>query len=260
MILLSLPKTKAMKKILHHAILAGLFLLMTSGVTSFALADDEGTPSPSEGTPDIQEQQDPAEPLSEEINSDTETDTNPIDVVPLEPLAEPVTDPAEETSEYEVIPTEVTEPVTPEIETETTPVEPTATTDPTPAVAVADPQAIAAKVIVVDRAANTMTIEVNGKLQLVNITPQVRILNKGKLVTLDDITSGQSIVLLARPLDNGTYEVVSVAIGPAKGQAQAAGNGKALGVGWGQRVKDNPPFFNFPNPANSLGPVVSPNN
>jgi hypothetical protein len=253
------PKLEAMKKILQHTILAGLFLLVTAGLAPFAMADEEGTPVPADGTP-IQEE--PA---------DTDTETGPVEVVPAEPSNEPADEsfeePVEETPEYEVVPAETQEPVT-----ETAPattetavteetIQPTATTDPTPVPAVADPQAIAAKVIVVDRTANTMTIEVDGKLHLVKITPQVRILKKGKLVLLDEITSGQNIVLLARPLENGTFEVVSVAIGPAKGQAEpAGGQGKALGVGFGQRVKDNPPFFNFPNPANQLGPIISGNN
>lgn len=247
------PILEAMKKILQHTILAGLFLLLTSGFAPFATADEEGTPVPSDGTP-IQEE--PA---------DTDTEIVPVESIPAEPLTEPTDEafeePVEVAPEYEVIPSETEETLTETTSATEETVQPTATTDPTPLPAVADPQAIAAKVIVVDRTANTVTIEVDGKLHLVKITPQVRILKKGKLVLLDEITAGQNIVLLARPLENGTFEVVSVAIGPAKGQAEpAGGRGKALGVGFGQRVKDNPPFFNFPNPANQLGPVISRNN
>lgn len=249
-----------MKKILSPTILAGLFALMISGFTPIVFADEERTPAPAEETP---AQQEPAEPILDEPS-----DTEPVqeEIVPLEPPAEPSDVPAPEIYDEEVTPSETPATVnetTPEVTEEQTVEnveEPTATTDPTPVAAVADPLAVAAKVIVVDRTASTMTLEVNGKLQLVKITPQVRILKKGKLVSLEEITSGQNIVLLARPLENGTFEVVSVAIGPAKGKAQpAGGSGKALGVGFGQRVKDNPPFFNFPNPANQLGPVISPN-
>ena len=247
-----------MKNILQHTILAGLFVLLTSGFTPIVIAQEEGVPPPSDSVPV------PQEPVIDELE---ETDTTPADIAPEEITDEPV----EETPAFEGNEAFPTEDVTESSTTTTAPLaaqnpeKPTATTDPTPIPAVADPQAIPAKVVVVDHAAKTMTIEVNGKLQLVKINPQVRIMKKGKLVPMNEITAGQSVVLLARPLQNGTFEVVSVAIGPVKDQAEAAGpggngRGRALGVGFGQRVKDNPPFFNFPNPANQLGPVVSANN
>jgi hypothetical protein len=75
------------------------------------------------------------------------------------------------------------------------------------------------------------------------------------VVTLDEVTSGQQIVLLARPLDNGTFEVVSLAIGASKAQIEAAGNARS-----NERNRARPAFGAFPNPANKFGPTISPNN
>jgi hypothetical protein len=118
--------------------------------------------------------------------------------------------------------------------------------------------ALSAKIVVVNKADRTVTVEIKGKLYLFKVTPSMQITKKGKGVTLDELASGQEISLVARELPDGNLEVVSVSVETNQVASEAAG--KALGKGRGSRSKDNPPFGNFPNPANVGGPIISPNN
>jgi hypothetical protein len=273
------PKLKPMKKSLRYTLLISLVSTLTVGMRATPLDEDStpAKPAPSEPAPN-QEQPDviapnqtpptpaetervtPPQPAPEEPTPAIQQEQPaPQDVPPPAPAPETEPNPPA-TKEVSQPPGETTPPPTP-VQNDVQ-IRPAGTNPATPAGEDfegqrAEPRALACKVIVVDRVAQTVTVEMNGKLHLLKITPQVRIMKKGKLVTTDEITSGQEIVLLARALPNGTYEVVSVAIGPNKAQSQAAGN--AYGFGRGDRVKDNPPYFNFPNPANKLGPVISPN-
>jgi hypothetical protein len=128
-------------------------------------------------------------------------------------------------------------------------------------------QAVACKIIVVDPVAQTITVETGGQLHLLKINPQAKIMRKGKLVTLDHVAPGQEVVVLVRPLNDGSIEVVSLAIGPSRAQIQAAGsNNKGTASAPGiNTAAANFPFTVPGNPANNVGDnnpivVVSPNN
>jgi hypothetical protein len=111
-------------------------------------------------------------------------------------------------------------------------------------------------VVVVDRTAKTITVEAEGQLHLLKLEPEAKIMKKGKLVTLDDVVPGQEIVVLARTTSEGVIQVVSLAIGPAKGKEQTAGKENSIGRA-NPNAKANFPFLNYRNPAN-LGPAVTP--
>jgi len=65
------------------------------------------------------------------------------------------------------------------------------------------------KVVVVNRAERTITVELNGKLYLFRMTPQARILRKGKPVQLAEVTTGQKIRVIARMLDDGSLQLAT---------------------------------------------------
>lgn len=65
------------------------------------------------------------------------------------------------------------------------------------------------KVLVVNRAEQTITVELNGKLYLFKMTPQARILRKGKSVRLTDVTAGQKIRVIARRLEDGSLQLAT---------------------------------------------------
>jgi len=118
--------------------------------------------------------------------------------------------------------------------------------------------AIVGKVVVVDQKHRLLTLEVDGKLQRIQLGPKVEFLKKGKRVQLADLLPGQTIVLKALVTAQDNVEVVSITIGPTKAQVEAAG--LSLDQGQGSTSKGPAPFFDFKNPANQLGPTVSPNN
>ena len=132
------------------------------------------------------------------------------------------------------------------------------------------PVVITGKIVVVDRNARTITLEADGKLQLVKVDPKVKMVNKGKLVTLDDLAAGQQVAVLTKVAADGSLQVVALSVEatPAQEPAGAGGNGKgnAFGLakngggGGGGGGNVNSPFVTFPNPANNLGPIVSPEN
>lgn len=77
------------------------------------------------------------------------------------------------------------------------------------------------KVVVVNRAEQTITVDLNGKLYLFKMTPQVRIFRKGKPVRITDVTAGQKIRLVARRLDDGSLELATAkSLGAWLGAAQ----------------------------------------
>jgi hypothetical protein len=128
------------------------------------------------------------------------------------------------------------------------------------------------RVMVVNRNERSITVDIEGKLHLFKVTPQVKILRNGKQVNLMDIVAGQKVSLVARSLDNGTLELVSLGLTPADAANEPAGSkGKGpdgRGGGNGPSAKAGtspgnsltpPPFQNGNYPGNVERVIVSPN-
>jgi hypothetical protein len=131
------------------------------------------------------------------------------------------------------------------------------------------------KVMVVNRREQTVTVEIAGKLHLFKMNPKVQISRKGKPVSMQEILTGQWISVVARSLDDGTLQLVSVGVDPGEQRAQPAGGGtsantsKASGErGSGAVVgkpgtgpaRQAPPFQGGNLPGHVEKVVVSPNN
>jgi hypothetical protein len=122
------------------------------------------------------------------------------------------------------------------------------------------------KVMVVNRPEQTVTVEINGKLHLFKVTPQVKILRKGKSVTIQDVAAGQKISVIARVAVEGTLQVVSLGLDaiwtesqPAGRTDNAKGPGGASYPGNPSQGKVPPPFQNGQYPGHVEKVVVSPN-
>jgi hypothetical protein len=124
------------------------------------------------------------------------------------------------------------------------------------------------KVMVVNRAEKTVTVDIQGRLHLFKMNPQVRILKKGKPVTIQDLAAGQKVTVVARATSERTLELVSLGVeanlteseptgrsGHAKGPGGASQPGKPSKAG-----KIPPPFQNGHYPGHVERVVVSPNN
>lgn len=263
-----------MKQSMQLTLVYGLVISLTVGSALSARADDEQDKTPQE-PPQIEQEQpadqpetpeQPQEPSETPQPTDTPEPANPpvkIDYDLLN-LAEPPAQPTEETPAETPAPTPENNPPTETVVVpDNTPSEPPQVPPP----AAPEPQAVACKVVVVDPVARTITVEASGQLHLLKIDRQVKIMKKGKLVSLDDVVSGQEVVVLARTETDGTIQVVSLAIGPGKVPAQAAGKGDTASGGYKHPLL-NFPFSSFPNPANigpvvdstPVNPVVTPNN
>jgi hypothetical protein len=112
------------------------------------------------------------------------------------------------------------------------------------------PTSYAGKVVVIDKLANTFTVEIQGQLYLFKLNPQSKVLRKGKEVSLRDLAPGQEIKLVIQQGVDGAIEVVSLTIQPGQTQAEAAGPQPAK--------KPSPRSPNSPN--YSSPPSVSPYN
>lgn len=137
----------------------------------------------------------------------------------------------------------------------------TVTTPPTPAPA---PVVINGKIVVVDKIARTITVDVNGKLRLLKVGRKVKMVDNGKLVTFEDLVAGQNIAVLTRETADGSMEVVALSVEPSDAQIEAAGKGNTKptdkGKGNSGSGLGGGPFQTAPNPANNGGPIISPNN
>ncbi len=95
------------------------------------------------------------------------------------------------------------------------------------------PLAYDGKVIVVDRTAKTVTVEIQKRLYLFKFGPTATVMRKGKKVRLDDVVAGQQITLQLIEASNGEVLIASAEIDPATGQAEAAGKSNDTGSGTG---------------------------
>jgi hypothetical protein len=130
------------------------------------------------------------------------------------------------------------------------------------------------KVMVVNRAERTVTVEIQNKLHLFKVNSQVRIMKRGRPVTLNDIVAGQKVSIIARSLADGTLELVALGLDQSLTATQSAGRGgniasnsQSKGDGGGSSsagsspgtIKTPPPFQNGVYPGNVERVIVSPN-
>src|SRR4029079_2617562 len=81
---------------------------------------------------------------------------------------------------------------------------------PTAVKPITAPTAYPGKVVVVDKTANSFTVEIQGQLYLFKATAQTRLLRKGKVVEFKDLSPGQEITLVIQQASSGEIQVVSV--------------------------------------------------
>jgi hypothetical protein len=79
------------------------------------------------------------------------------------------------------------------------------------------------KVVVVDRGANTVTVEIEKRICLFKINPDTVILSAGKRVTLKEVTSGQPVTLELTQGPAGEVLVTSATVTSSKNETEAAG-------------------------------------
>lgn len=134
-----------------------------------------------------------------------------------------------------------------------TPPKPGAPTPETPAPAKKPiQQQLTGKVVAIDKAAKTVTLQVNNLTYVLEIADSTRVSKAGKERGLIDIIVGEeiSVTVLLRELPNGRVEVAVLSV-------ELADATEAQGKS-GTRFSQPPPFQNGPNPGNVDGPIISP--
>jgi hypothetical protein len=81
----------------------------------------------------------------------------------------------------------------------------------------------AAKVIVFDRAAKTVTVDIQNRLYLLKLAPDATVTVQGKTVSTDQLVADQDVTLNVVQDAKGDIRIVSVLVSPAKTKAEAAG-------------------------------------
>jgi len=80
------------------------------------------------------------------------------------------------------------------------------------------------KVVVVDREANTVTVEIDKRVCLFKINPETVIVSAGKRITLKDLTSGQPVTLELVQGAKGEVLVATATVTASSSQTEAAGS------------------------------------
>jgi hypothetical protein len=136
-----------------------------------------------------------------------------------------------------------------------------------PAPAQPTASALTGKVVAVDRAKKSITVDIKGRVFVFKLSPQLAVRVNNKEVPATSLSPGQTISLTARRSSTGSFEIVALDIqpndepvvaagaprgpvkaAPKKPEAQLPSQGISLPV----------PFRTEPNPANVVGPVHSP--
>lgn len=125
------------------------------------------------------------------------------------------------------------------------------------------PTAYPGKIVVVDKTANSFTVEIQGQLYLFKATAQTRLLRNGKLVEFKDLTPGQEVTLVIQQAASGEIQVVSLTVDNNQSEVEAAGQTKPVPNDNSSKPTKKPVpgagVYNSPNPP-SRSPVVSPFN
>ena len=81
------------------------------------------------------------------------------------------------------------------------------------------------KVLVVDREAKTVTMQIEKRLYLLKLDTATRMLREGKKVSINDVITGQEITVQLAEGPNGDVLVTRLFIGPPSEELEAAGKG-----------------------------------
>ena len=115
-------------------------------------------------------------------------------------------------------------------------------------------QTLAGKVIAVDKAAKTVTVQIGLQQYTLQLSAVSKVSRAGHIKSIHDMNVGEdvSVEVLLKENDQGKAEVVvlSVELNETVEAQGKDGSGKSGG---------SRPFQTAPNPANVDGPVVSPN-
>ena len=79
-----------------------------------------------------------------------------------------------------------------------------------------------AKIVVVDKAAKTVTVELNGKLYLLNTGSQLKLTENGKAIGIDNLAPGQDVSVTMLPTVTGGSQIASVNLEPSATNSEAA--------------------------------------
>src|SRR6185295_17500913 len=93
------------------------------------------------------------------------------------------------------------------------------------------PKGTSAKVIIVDRAAKAITVDIHGTIHLLWLSPDAKIRKDGKEATIADIAPGQTVSFVTRKTARGDVEIVmEITIESSDTETEAAGraNGKIV--------------------------------
>lgn len=149
---------------------------------------------------------------------------------------------------------------------------PPATLTPPPAPAAAEPAALIAKLVAVEKNKKSITLEIKGEVYTFKLSKALTVKVEGKETSVDSLMPNQVISVIARRSATGIFEIVGLDIlpntepiavaGPVRGPARADDK-PAPKKGAGQAPSPSfnlpAPFRTEPNPANYSGSVVSPN-
>lgn len=115
-------------------------------------------------------------------------------------------------------------------------------------------QTLAGKVVAVDKAAKTVTIQINSQTYVLQLTAASKVAKAGQSKSIYDVNVGEdiSVEVLLKENAQGKVEVVVLSV-------ELNETAEAQGKGGNGRGGANRPFQTIPNPANVDGPVVSPN-
>ena len=80
------------------------------------------------------------------------------------------------------------------------------------------------KVVVVDREANTLTVEIDKRICLFKISPDTTIVSAGKKISLKDLSSGQPVTLDLVQGSRGEVLVASATVNSSSNETEAAGD------------------------------------
>lgn len=84
----------------------------------------------------------------------------------------------------------------------------------------------AARVVVVDKTAKTLTVELDGKLYLLKTGSELKLTKDGKAINLGDLAPGQDVSVATRAIAKGGLEITSVNIEPNVESSEAAAKAK----------------------------------
>ena len=115
-------------------------------------------------------------------------------------------------------------------------------------------QTLAGKVVAVDKAAKTVTIQINSQTYVLQLTAASKVAKAGQNKSIYDVNVGEdiSVEVLLKENAQGKVEVVVLSV-------ELNETAEAQGKGGSGKSGNSRPFQTVPNPANVDGPVVSPN-